>query len=231
MQTRLAALFATALSALLIAPASAETETDARATTTLADSDATGYAFGMRIGGWGFRQAQADRRTSWDDCRMDGLGAFGERRIGKHGFVEAGLDLYFSDNFPLPAPGVQNMERVSGLVTAAGGLRMYPTARVSPYVQLGVGVELTKVAVHQADHTNQGNFVLPSGFLGVGGDIRLGKKLRIGANIRANIMGHFPHEHSFELKDEGHDAGDATAELEAEPEIAAQAQFYLRYEL
>ena len=60
------------------------------------------YSFGARVGGYGFRRDEGDKRSAWDECRMNGMGVFGTRTVRGALFVEGGLDLYFSETFPLP---------------------------------------------------------------------------------------------------------------------------------
>ena len=189
------------------------------------------YAFGARVGGYGFRSVEGDRRNAWNDCRMNGMGVFGEKHLTRNAFVEAGADLYFSESFPLePAEGEDTMDRLSGLLTVAGGMRMFPASRISSYVQIGAGVEMTKVTMTTAAHEMTDDRVLPMGFVGFGGDLRIGARTYLGMNLRAYLMGHFDHAHS-----EGNDASPLGAEMEPQmsvsPEAAAQAQFYLRYDL
>ncbi len=170
---------------------------------------------------------------------MNGIGAFGEYALSRHAFVEAGADLYFAETFPLAPAEQQDMDRMSGLFSVAGGLRMHPAGRVSSYVQLGVGLELTKVAMVEQGVSD--SFALPVGFVGVGADIKISSRLRLGANLRAYVMGHFPHDHTATHDHDTigtaarHDDGVLPAseaiELSPEPEAAAQAQFYLRYAL
>src|SRR5262245_61310759 len=99
------------------------------------------WAFGARVGGYGFRRDAGDSRSNWDECRMNGMGMFGERRFGRFAFVEAGLDIYFSESFPMQ-PNNQDLpiDRESGLVSAAIGLRAEGPWRTSGYAQLGAGV-------------------------------------------------------------------------------------------
>jgi hypothetical protein len=158
---------------------------------------------GARIGGYGFRRPATDGgRTAWDDCRMNGVGVFAQQGLPLGTFVELGLDAYFGDDFGTPgAPPA--MDRVSGLTTLAGGVRGWPGGVFSPYVQLGLGLELTRVVIDGRD----GNYALPLGFFGIGGDVRVGR-FRLGASLRVHAMGKF----------EG--------ALDPEPELASQAQFY-----
>jgi len=178
------------LLALLLFPALAHAET----------------AVGFRVGGYGFREPGTD--VGWQDCRMNGVGLFVDRALIPLISLEVGLDAYFAHQHDEAAEDEHShaaMDRVSTLLSAAGALRPFPGARVSPYVQLGVGVELTRVAVD----TDEASYVLPLAFFGLGGDLRLGRA-RLGAVFRMHAMGHFDH----------------TAELSVEPELAAQVQFY-----
>ena len=74
----IASLVATSL-AMLGAVAHAEPEgmSDGRATGSLA-----GVSVGARIGGYGFRRDEGDRRSAWDECRMNGLGVFATKALG-----------------------------------------------------------------------------------------------------------------------------------------------------
>jgi hypothetical protein len=189
---------------------------------------AEGLGIGGRVGGYGFRQAPtagADH-TGWNDCRMNGMGIFGDKRYGKHLFLEAGLDAYFADTFPTGGHdhgdgeatmgSGSEMDRMSAIATVAGGFRMWPDGRVSPYVQIGAGLELTKVDMPAFEMED--TFLLPVGFIGFGGDVRIGKHLRLGLNLRVHMMGHFDHDSS-------------DTAMDVEPELAGQGQFYAKYTL
>jgi hypothetical protein len=184
--------------------------------------------FGARIGGYGFRQAPnaQSQHTGWTDCRMNGIGLFAERGLGAY-FVEAGLDAYFADELGtgghehevMATADEWRMDRVSGLASVSGGVRFLRGARVSPYLQVGLGVELTRVALLDAAGTAalEDSFVLPTGFIGFGGDLRLGAA-RVGMNVRVHAMGHFDH-------------GPGIDGFAPETELAAQAQFYAKFPL
>jgi hypothetical protein len=199
-------------------------------TPVLADD---GYAFGARVGGYGFRRDSGDQRNEWDECRMNGLGLFGERRFGRHLFVETGLDMYFSETFPMaPVEGDLPIDRFSGLVTAAAGLRARATSWLSGYAQLGLGLELTKVSVPYQDGTIDDQLAMPIGFLGVGGDIRLGKRTYFGANLRAHVMGNFEYDPSqLEMEPGWTTPPGADEVFDPSVDVAAQAQFYVRRDL
>lgn len=226
-----------ALTALALAlPALASAEPGAEPMAKIERQSPSGYSFGFRVGGYGFRDPNAaEASQKWSDCRMNGLGLFGQKKLSRHAFLEAGGDVYFADNFPVgqsTAHG-QPMDRLSGLLTAAAGLRTRATARLSAYAMVGLGVELTKVKIgddhhHIANHPDdegahsggaiEGSRVMPLGFIGFGADVRFSKRLSGGAMLRTYLMGHFQH---------GHDV----TELDAKPEAANQGLFYLRYDL
>jgi hypothetical protein len=185
----------------------------------------------MRVGGYGFRNTHAESASEkWNDCRMNGLGLFGQKHLTQHAFLEAGSDIYFSDDMILGADSTEAepMDRLSGLLSVSAGLRMYPASRVSAYAQVGVGVELTRVTMGAAAHEHTDPVpasapaemtttrTLPMGFVGFGGDVRVGTRTRLGATFRTNVMAHFDH---------------GATTLDAEPEAANQVQFYLRYSL
>ena len=177
------------LLALLLVPALAHAET----------------SVGFRAGGYGFRESGTD--LGWQDCRMNGVGLFAERSLLPLISLEVGLDAYFAHQHGAEMAAHDHhaaMDRVSTLVSAAGVVRPLPGI-FSPYVQLGLGVELTRVTVE----TDEESYILPLAFFGLGGDVRLGRA-RLGAVFRMHAMGHFDH----------------TAELSVEPELAAQVQFY-----
>jgi hypothetical protein len=173
---------------------------------------------GVRVGGYGFREPAA-AGGGWNDCRMNGIGVFADRALPRGFFVEGGLDAYFADDTVLfHDHGDQHaggMDRVSGLLTVAGGIRFWPEARVSPYVQLGGGLEVTRVRMEDGSGHEQSR-VFPLGFFGLGGDVRLGR-VRLGATLRVHAMGHFAHE-----------GGNF---LEAEAELATQGQFHVKVSL
>jgi len=143
------------------------------------------WSVGARIGGYGFRREGNTAFTGkWDECRMNGLGVFGQRALGEHLFIEGGFDVYFSQDFPTePTTGDLPIDRMSGLLTAAAGLRASATSRISGYAQLGGGLELTQVSVPYDDHRISDRLAMPMGFVGIGGDIKLGAKTYLGAIV------------------------------------------------
>jgi hypothetical protein len=196
------------------------------------------YAIGARIGGYGFRREAAamDRSVAsptpgaWDECRMNGFGIFGHRSLRGPLFLEAGLDMYGS--IERSAEGDLPLDRTSGLVSAAVGVRTEVTSWLGGYIQLGGGVELTSVSVPYGDTRIRDRKAMPEGFFGIGGDIRLGTATRVGANVRTLLMGNFDYEASRLDMDNGWVAAPSSGEVfDASPDVAAQAQFYLRHEI
>jgi hypothetical protein len=223
-----------ALSLSLLATAAAPAAADPEGTPTVAAKVAPSpYGFGARVGGYGFRRDADDARSNWDECRMNGLGVFGQRTLGAYAFVEAGLDLYFSESFPMqPNHGDLPIDRFSGLVSAAIGMRADGPWRTSGYAQLGAGVELTHVSVPYGDDSISDQMALPEGFLGIGGDLRVGDRTYLGANLRAHLMGNFAYDRDELAMQPGWTSPPAAAEVfDPSPDLAAQAQFYVRRDL
>jgi hypothetical protein len=169
---------------------------------------------GARVGGYGFRQAPGPERddTGWEACRMGGMGVFAELPLSRRFFLEGGLDAYFAEEAGNEASWA--IDRFSGLMTVAGGAYLVPGARFSPYVQAGLGMEVTHVSVG----TQEDSFVLPLAFIGLGADVRVGPA-RLGASLRVNAMGYFDPA----------DRMSPTAELAPEAELATQGQFYAKF--
>ena len=188
---------------------------------------------GFRVGGYGFRrEGSSGENSAWDVCRMNGLGLFGNRTVSGPLFVEAGLDTYFSTNqgqsTDLP------IDRQSALVSVAGGVRTQVTSWLGGYAQLGVGLELTRVAVPYGDSTIRDNKALPDGFFGIGGDLRIAKGTYIGASLRTLVMGNFdydPTKLQMSSSSQWVAPPKASDVFSASPGFAAQGQFYLRHDL
>ncbi len=180
---------------------------------------------GMRIGGYGFREAadpnlMAEKSTTgWEACRMNGLGIFAQKTLSTHFFAEGAMDTYFTDAFPTgESTGNYDtpIDRVSGLFTVAAGARLWPEKIVTPYMQLGVGAEFTRVRLPALGMEDSA--VLPFGFFGVGATVKVGQKLRLGASLRVNAMGYY-------------DDAQFQTELEHKFELATQGQFFFSYVL
>ncbi len=196
-------------------------------------TDAPTIDIGVRIGGYGFRRDADPQFTGkWDECRMNGVGIFGQRGLRGPLFVEAGIDAYFSSNNEPNAMDLP-VSRSSVLLSTAIGVRTELNRWLVGYVQLGVGAELTSVSVPYADGTLKANKMLPEGFIGVGGDIKIGNSTRFGASIRTLVMGNFNYDAQRlnPSSDQWSASPTAAQVFAAEPTLAAQAQFYVRRDL
>lgn len=198
------------------------------ASSAYADPPGPAYEMGARIGGYGFRRGGAS--VEWDVCRMNGAGIFGSRSLPGPLFVEAGLDMYSSQGptqqMDLP------IDRTSGLVSTAIGARTNIASWLRGYVQLGAGVELTSVSVPYGDERIRDHKVMPEGFFGVGGELKLMKHTYGGASLRVMLMGNFDYDPQRLDPSNGWIAAPASSEVfDASPDVATQGQFYLRREL
>lgn len=188
---------------------------------------------GFRVGGYGFHREGDTSADSWTECRMNGVGVFASRELRGPAFVEAGLDAYVSQAFPTPAPeGDLPIDRMSGLVSVAAGARTSFGSRVRGYVQLGAGVELTKVAVsYGEDRTVRDTKVMPEGFFGVGLDVRIAKDTYVGASFRTLVMGNFDYDADRLEMESAWIAPQPEVVFDASPDLANQGQFYVRRNL
>lgn len=169
---------------------------------------------GARVGGYGFREASREG-APWDGCRMDGVGLFATLDLDRHFFGEAGLDFYQATDATVKD---ESMDRLSLHGQLALGVRLFPDAIVTPHLQLGGGVEWTKIGFVGTPLEREA--VLASGFLGAGGELDISEQVHLGLNLRFLAMAG-PDAHHV-----GHD--------EAIPltyRAAGQLQFFLRYVL
>jgi hypothetical protein len=210
---------------LVTLPALAGADPDAAEPSVSASPSPVRYSFGVRAGGYGFRNTQHAELGEWDDCRMEGAGVFAQRSFTRHLFAEVGFDLYTAKD-AIATDGMPGaMDRISGITTAAGGARI-PWRWVQPYVQLGVGLEVTRVEM--PEHGLDDRAVVPMGFLGVGAELFATEHLSIGGNIRTNVMKHYSHGGNGHE----HDAADpAHTEMTGEFDAAAQGQLFLKYQI
>ena len=197
-----------------------------------ASSPSPTYDVGFRVGGYGFRR-EGDNRpgAGWTECRMNGLGVFGSRALTGPLFVEAGLDAYSSAGDT--PEGDLPIDRMSGLVSAALGVRANPATWLRGYVQLGAGVELTRVAVHYGeDRTLRDSKAMPEGFFGVGGDLRIMRGTYLGASMRLHVMGNFDYDpDKLDMASQWVAPPESDTMFDASPDFAAQGQFYVRRDL
>jgi hypothetical protein len=177
---------------------------------------------GLRAGGYGFRNTTPGNEGEWNDCEMDGSGIFARRTLSRRFYAEAALDLYHARNESV-VPGT--MDRMSTVASLAGGVRILPDHRVSPYLEVGTGIELTKASIHGTDAQTSGAF--PMGFFGFGVDVAVFRGLGLGLAVRTNVMAHFPH---IEMPVPAADEGEHTHALgDPDFELAAQGQLFATY--
>jgi len=164
---------------------------------------------------------------------MNGLGIFGSRVLRGPVFLETGVDLYTSADFPTPPDSmVLPIDRMSGVLSIAAGARTSITSWLRANVQVGTGVELTRVAVpYGDDKAMRDTQVMPMGFIGFGGELRYGKTY-VGMSLRTMLMGNFNYKPS-ELDEEAWGVGtpNEAEVLDASLDFAAQGQFYVRRDL
>lgn len=190
-----------------------------------ASAPAARYSFGVRAGGYGFRNTEHAEMGEWDDCRMDGAGVFAQRTLTPYLFAEAAFDLYTAKDATANEAMPAGMDRISGITTVAAGARV-PWRWIQPYVQLGVGLEVTRVEM--PEHGLEDRGVYPMGFLGIGAELFATEHLSLGANVRTNVMKHFDHGGDGHT----HAAGEpAHPEMSGEFDAAAQGQLFLKYQI
>jgi hypothetical protein len=195
-----------------------------------AHADLGPMTVGARVGGYGFRNPDSvasNGHVAWDECRMNGLGVFARRGVGRF-FAEGGADVYFSEAFPLPSaddPSGDRQDRLSGLLTVAAGANLVRTKYFVGYAQIGAGLELTQFRFSHGEDTLEDKRALPLGFVGFGGEVRLGERTSLGASMRAHVMGNFDAAYEPDR-----DVWDPMSNhLDVAPEAAAQGQFYVAY--
>ncbi|MBP6632353.1 MAG: hypothetical protein KA297_23230 [Kofleriaceae bacterium] len=227
-----------ALAPAALVPAAHADEAPAALGAARTSTSTSPYSFGGRIGGWGFhRSASAgadDRRNDWDECRMNGVGVFAERVLRGPAYLQVGLDAYFSETFPMRPPPESDLpiNRVSGLLSVGAGLRTQLASRLTGHAELGVGVELTRVSVPYGDTHIDDQLAIPEAFVGLGGDVRVGRGLYLGATLRVHAMGNFEYDPALLEMQPGWTSPPA-AEVVFDPslDVAAQGQFFIRRDL
>lgn len=214
------------LCTLLLGATDARAQANASTPTLQDDALHLTPAFGVRLGGYGFREPEGGS-TSWTDCRMDGAGLFSTVDITRNIFAELALDFYQANAEVVDA----GMDRMSLHTQVAAGIRMLPDFYVSPYLQFGGGAEWTRVTL-----TAQGaedTLWLPTAFIGVGGELNLLDDLKFGANIRMLTMA-LPDHAAPQTTTQGLSTrplplAEHTGPIDLRFEAAGQAQFFIRY--
>ena len=192
------------------------------------------YSIGARVGGYGFRRAEdpglieGAAGDGWNVCRMNGFGVFADRALAGPWFVEAGLDTYFSigqgESTDLP------LDRESILLSTAIGARMQFASWFAGFVQVGAGVELTKLSVPWGDDSIRADKVYPDGFVGLGFDLKIARGTYLGASLRGLVMANFNYQMPM-MTSQWVAAPSPDAVFAATPSLAAQGQFFLRRDL
>lgn len=225
----LAPLTLSLLTAALAAPAAAEPDQP-----TAASAPTARWDVGARVGGWGYRrEGDPQPVEGWRAGRMNGVGVFGSRAVSRRLFVEAGLDVYATDTTVLASPSTDvPADRTSGLISSAVGVRMPVTSWLRSFVQLGGGVELTRVSVPYGMTRVRDSRVFPAGFFGVGLDLKIARATYLGASFRMMVMGTFNYDRQRLDTSAGWVTTPTADEVfDATPGVAAQGQFFLRHEL
>lgn len=224
---------AAAATASLLAPAIAVADPADTGVTATAHRGPT-YELGIRIGGYGFhRDGDFRPGQGWSECRMNGFGVFGGRTLTGPLFVEAGLDMYSTANGPIgPEPGDLPIDRTSGLISTAIGARANIASWLRGYVQLGAGVELTRVSVPYGEERIRDTKAMPEGFFGMGMDLKIMHGTYVGASLRALVMGNFDYDQNRLDPNMGWVAPPPASDVfDASASVAAQGQFYVRHDL
>jgi hypothetical protein len=143
--------------------------------------------------------------------------------------------MYSSATGPVGSAATANdlpIDRTSGLLSAAVGVRTNVTSWLGAYLQLGGGMELTHVSVPYGDTRIRDNKAMPEGFFGFGADIKIFRATRIGASFRTLVMGNFDYDPArLDMSNGWVSAPPASEVFDASTGVAAQAQFYVRHEL
>ncbi len=191
-----------------------------RSASTQKSADGGVVSLGARIGGYGFREP-GKGRTAWQSCRMDGFGGFGAFALTRHVFVETGLDFYQATADTVDS----GMDRVTLHTQVALGARAFPDAIISPFVQIGGGVDWTRITLLR---NNEDSVEwTPGAFVGLGGELNLIRNMRAGATLRMHAMA---HPVGYEARSSYNWESDANREgVSTEVEAATQALFFVRF--
>ncbi len=218
--------------AALAGPAAAEP--DQPTAPTAPTASVARFDVGARVGGWGYRrEGDPTPVDGWRAGRMNGVGVFGSRALNRRAFLEFGLDLYASDNTLLGSPTTDvPADRISGMTSAALGARLPITPWLRGFVQVGAGVELTRVSVAYGSQRIRDRRVFPDGFLGAGLDLEVADGIYLGASFRMLVMGTFNYDRQrLDMSAGWVTTPTADEVFDATAGLAAQGQFFLRHEL
>lgn len=169
-------------------------------------------AIGVRVGGYGFRQLDTDETMNWNNCRMNGVGIYSTLDLNRNFFAELSADMYHAHTTTMR----QGLDRISLHTAAVINARMAPDFLISPFIQLGAGVEYTWVDIYG----NKDQGLVPVGFVGLGGEINL-DQFKLGMTIRSNAMQLPDYDWRNQSKQE----------VTYKTELAGQMLFSVRYVL
>ncbi|MCB9506570.1 MAG: hypothetical protein H6697_02755 [Myxococcales bacterium] len=176
---------------------------------------------GLRIGGYGFRDSSGGS-LSWDECRMNGVGALVRLEREAPWYLQLSVDGYHATG-----PTVDGgMDRLSLTPAAAIGASLRNRTPLLPHIELGVGAEATSVEIGDASARR----VLPMAYIGAGVEVVVGD-FALGTTIRSSAMGLPDHEEgasASKAAGESDGAGDEAVVFHAE--VAGQVTFSLRYQ-
>ncbi len=165
------------LAAAALAPIQASAQTTA---SEVIGAEPFEIGFGVQLGGYQYLTGEA---PDWDDNPMSGLSLFGTLDFNPALFAELSAG-YYGAVGELNAYGIESS---SLQMQAAAGVRIFPEDYITPYVQVGVGGEFVSIETATGRARSE---LLPTAFIGVGGEIRATRNLWLGANLRVHAMAH-----------------------------------------
>ncbi|MFO0571283.1 MAG: outer membrane beta-barrel protein [Polyangiaceae bacterium] len=192
-----------------------------------AKAEAFRPGFGARVGGYGFRNQEGG--DIWDTCRMNGFGVFGTLDLNKYAFGELSLDFYSAT----PDTMNQGLDRTSTHALVGAGFRMLPDFVLTPHVVIGGGGEHTRVELPAGTI----DAVYPMAYVGVGAELNITRELRLGSTLRMlgttrpKLASASASGGIYGSSNEQALTGEASAKPEMQFDVAAQAQFFVRYAL
>lgn len=185
-----------------------------------AEAAASPVSLGARVGGYGFRHAQGSD-LEWQDCRMDGVGFFGNIDLPASLYVELSADYYHATGETVAG----GMDRIALLGLAGIGVRLFQHFPLQPHFLIGGGVDTSRITVGDDEATR----ALPVGFVGIGAELVI-RRFALGMTLRANAMALPDHDHSGSHSHK-HDLVGPDEGIQTRTEVAGQALFTLRYQL
>ncbi|MCA9564293.1 MAG: hypothetical protein KC561_12430 [Myxococcales bacterium] len=183
---------------------------------------------GFRIGGLGFRRTGGGS-TSWDGCRMNGIGVVAAWSFTPHWFLGASIEGYQALGSTTER---ERMDRLSLMTLASLGFVFAPDWIVTPIIEVGGGLDVAMVEAIDSsyDETKVG----PAAFVGLGAQVNAGEHVRLGANLRTYMMYQYSQYEEERTATGFYDTGystDPALVIAADWELASQFQLWVRYDL